>query len=329
MEDDVCNIGRRGREERRRLLESVVLLLVFSHLTPITERRIRIRCLAIGILSYWMSLRAQLRLLSSRISLESVSSNDCRDLFRFNKEDIPMIVSSLEMPNIMRCQNGSVFSSIEGFMILTYNLAYPKRLVEMKNLFQRSEDDMSRIFNFLLLWLNERWIHLLDGRNICITPQSVNTYRAALASCTQMNQFPVFGFIDGTLRPCARPVVFQRSIYNGMDRVHGLKFLVVQTADGMVPILTGPHEGAHHDSWCYQHSNIENTLDRRIGSHLSLALYGDQGFSNSGWVLTAYRGNHLTPSQIEWNRKANSCRVCVEWGIGKIATLWASLNYKE
>ena len=264
---------------------------------------------------------------SLRVNLDTFSSEECKELLRFRKEDIPLVIGALGMPEVMRCSNGTTFLSIEGFMILAYSMAFPNRLIEMKQLFHRSEDDLSRIFNYLLMWIRERWIHLLRGRNICVTTTAAKYYNEILKEKTQMDPFPVFAFIDGTLRPCARPSVFQYSIYNGMDRVHGLKYLIVLTPDGMMPLLSGPHEGAHHDSWCFKNSFIETVLENRIGREFT--LYGDQGFANCSLLLTAYRGAHLNSMQSDWNRRVNACRTSVERGIGKVCTLWTHMNLKE
>jgi len=35
-----------------------------------------------------------------------------------------------------------------------------------------------------------------------------------------------WGFIDGTLRPCCRPIRSQRVLFSGHKRVHGIKFQV-------------------------------------------------------------------------------------------------------
>ena len=39
-----------------------------------------------------------------------------------------------------------------------------------------------------------------------------------------------WGFIDGTLRPCCRPIRNQRILFSGHKRTHGLKFQVKRTA---------------------------------------------------------------------------------------------------
>ena len=49
-----------------------------------------------------------------------------------------------------------------------------------------------------------------------------------------------FGFIDGTVRPIARPDQRQRIVYNGHKRVHSLKFQSVALPNGLIGNMYGP-----------------------------------------------------------------------------------------
>ena len=49
--------------------------------------------------------------------------------------------------------------------------------------------------------------------------QVISQRRSPLQSC--------FGFVDGTVRPIARPDNNQRVVYNGHKRAHAIKFVIV------------------------------------------------------------------------------------------------------
>ena len=49
-----------------------------------------------------------------------------------------------------------------------------------------------------------------------------------------------FGFIDGTVRPIARPDQQQIIVYNGHKRVHSLKFQSVALPNGLIGNMYGP-----------------------------------------------------------------------------------------
>ena len=49
-----------------------------------------------------------------------------------------------------------------------------------------------------------------------------------------------FGFVDGTVRPIARPGENQRILYNGHKRVHAIKFQSVVLPNGLIGNMYGP-----------------------------------------------------------------------------------------
>ena len=52
-----------------------------------------------------------------------------------------------------------------------------------------------------------------------------------------------FGFVDGTVRPIARPDENERVVYNGHKRVHALKFQPVTLPNGIIANMYGPVGG--------------------------------------------------------------------------------------
>lgn len=49
-----------------------------------------------------------------------------------------------------------------------------------------------------------------------------------------------FGFVDGTVRPIARPDNYPGIVYNGNGRVHALKFQSLALPNGIIGHLYGP-----------------------------------------------------------------------------------------
>lgn len=73
----------------------------------------------------------------------------------------------------------------------------------------------------------------------------------------------VVGFIDGTLRPCARLAGHdnvQANLFSGHKRVHGLKFLAATVPNGLIAILSGPIPGRRHDAYLYRRSGMFDSL---------------------------------------------------------------------
>lgn len=73
---------------------------------------------------------------------------------------------------------------------------------------------------------------LLNPRSFEIYANAVSRKGAALDNC--------FGFIDGTVRPIARPIVNQNVVYNGHKRVHSLEFQSLTLPNGLIANLYGP-----------------------------------------------------------------------------------------
>ena len=46
-------------------------------------------------------------------------------------------------------------------------------------------------------------------------------------------------------------------------------------------------------------------------------------------VLNAFKGAHLTPEQIIFNKGMSKVRVSVEWGFGMISTYWAFCDFPK
>ncbi len=72
-----------------------------------------------------------------RIDLDSLSDEQCREQFRFRRHDIFEIISLLLLPDTIQCENGTICSSLEAFLILCRRLAYPNRWCDLESLFHR------------------------------------------------------------------------------------------------------------------------------------------------------------------------------------------------
>ena len=80
---------------------------------------------------------------------------------------------------------------------------------------------------------------ITDWNLAVLNPPALQTY----ADCIHQHGAPLnncFGFIDGTVRPIARPGTNQRILYNGHKRVHSLKFQAVAIPNGLIAHLYGP-----------------------------------------------------------------------------------------
>ena len=91
----------------------------------------------------------------------------------------------------------------------------------------------STLFTTPIVTKITEWNHAL------LSPALLQTYGDAMyAKGAALNN--CFGFIDGTVRPIARPGENQRVVYNGHKRVHALKFQSLALPNGIIGNMSGP-----------------------------------------------------------------------------------------
>ncbi|CAB4029107.1 Hypothetical predicted protein, partial [Paramuricea clavata] len=169
--------------------------------------------------------------------IDKMTDDECLAEFRLFRNDIYNLVDILELPVDRKCYNGLKIDNIEGLCIFLKRFAYPCRYVDMVHRFARPEPQLCMISNQVLNIIHERWQNLLtDFDQGWLQPENLETFAAvihrkgaALDNC--------WGFIDGTVRPVARPGRFQRMLYNGHKKVHAIKFQSVATPSGMIANL--------------------------------------------------------------------------------------------
>ena len=166
--------------------------------------------------------------------LDRLTDAECQAELRFLKSDVYMLAEVLQIPDVVRCYNRSIFNGIECFCVFLKRYAYPCRYGDMVPHFGRpvpelclmSNEIMDLIynrFNYLLRDFNQSW---LAPANLEIFANAIHLKGAPLQNC--------WGFVDGTVRPLCRPGQYQRIFYNGHKRVHSIKFQSIVTPNGLI-----------------------------------------------------------------------------------------------
>ncbi|RUA06629.1 MAG: hypothetical protein DSY43_01655 [Gammaproteobacteria bacterium] len=175
-----------------------------------------------------------------RFDLEEMADSECIAEFRVKKRDLPLLADMLQIPDSFVCDQGSVSEGMEGLCMLLRRLSYPCRYSDMIPRFARPTPVLSMVTNKALDFIYDEHSHrIMDWNHDILDPAHLQTYAnavyakgAALDNC--------FGFIDGTVRPIARPDVHQRLVYNGHKRVHALKFQSLALPNGIIGNMYGP-----------------------------------------------------------------------------------------
>lgn len=237
-----------------------------------------------------------------------------------------MLHDALSIPAVFKCPNGTVAGGLEALLILLRRLTYPNRLCDLCQLFGRPEPELSMIihevlndlyirFNHLLENLDQNWI---DAQSFA---EAIHNAGSPLDNC--------WGFIDGTLRPCCRPIINQRILFSGHKRTHGLKFQSVVCPNGLIANLYGPIAGHHHDAFMLHESNLMPRLEGKFRAPHIFSLYGDPAYPLRQHLLAPYRGAMLTPAQELFNKRMSKVRESVEWAFGKVAQYFAFLDFRK
>ena len=172
--------------------------------------------------------------------LDDMEDDECLAEFRVRKRDIPLLEEALQIPEEFTLEQRSVVGGTEGLCMLLKRLTYPCRYGDMLPRFGRPVSVLCMATNWVL-----DHIYAIHHRRInhwnaeILSPAALQVYAdiihqkgAPLQNC--------FGFIDGTVRPIARPGTNQRIMYNGHKRVHSLKFQAVAIPNGLIAHLYGP-----------------------------------------------------------------------------------------
>ena len=105
------------------------------------------------------------------------------------------------------------------------------------------------------------------------------------------------GFIDGTFRPCARPVEGQRQVYSGYKKLHGIKFQTVVAANGLIVDMFGPVVGRRGDGHLLAASGFLARMAQLVASEgRPFYVYGDPAYGLCQYILRGYKGA-MTPAQ--------------------------------
>ena len=95
--------------------------------------------------------------------------------------------------------------------------------------------------------------------------------------------------------------------------------------NGIIAHLFGPVEGRRHDE-----SNLLPLLERMVKPNGDpYVVYGDPAYGITRHIISPFRGAHLTRPQQLFNAEMSKCRICVEWGFGKILQYFMYLDFQR
>ena len=190
--------------------------------------------------------------------ISDYSDDEAWNKLRFKPAQLLRLLAAVGFPSLVWPENGSIFSGEEALLFLLRRMAYPGRLSDYCQEFGRDPTQLSRLFNWAVDFLYNKFQPSL-GRGA----ERWVPYFGALAAAVSLKtgapdgRDDIVGFIDGTVRPICRPEPsdypgapddLQRAVYSGHKHVHALKYQAVMMANGIIADVFGPVPGPRHDS---------------------------------------------------------------------------------
>jgi len=257
--------------------------------------------------------------------------------FRFCKTDLQLIADLL-WPRMsifiegdkdkIKCTNRYSCPYETGVLLCLFRLSRPRRLrPDMESFFHMRKSHISAClqtfmeafykvsmpyFNSAARWKPrfELYAHLIRRKS----------------RCTGIN---IWGFINGTVRKTCRPSRFQRLLYSGHKRVHGIKFQSVVTPDGFIALLFGPIPGNRHDSYMLRESGLLDELEALMPDPEDFySLFGDPAYPQSRLLFGGFRHPAEGSVEAQWNKQMSSVRESVEWLFGGVIKYWSFLDFR-
>ena len=218
--------------------------------------------------------------------------------------------------------------------MLLYRLASPSRLQDMVLVFRVSRSYISSITNTLVDYLYGLFKEKLFWDHKRLTLQKLQQYAKAIEKSAGVVN--IWGFIDGTVRPIARPIAEQ---YSGHTGSYGMKFQSIVTPDGLISSLYGPEIVPKEDRILWMECGLEPILRNLFESNLvsnssdssMLFLYGNPAYVPSVGIMGPFQqkpGQMLSPVEHATNVMMASAGV-VEWAFDIVVKLFSFSQCKQ
>lgn len=280
----------------------------------------------------WLECSDPVELTGERFQLSKYSDADAIRFFRFDRPGIVTLARCLRLPTPIVLVNGGVVDPVEAVAVLLYRLSYPRQLADMTKRFRRDVSTLSRIYLFMIDWIVQEFKDLIYFANDVVSARMRAYCRVVKNAGASMDT--VFGFIDGTKVPICRPqsvegLDVQRACFSGHKRQHCLSFQGVVAPDGLFIHFWGPVEGSRHDATLLRMSELFPYMESRPEVFSGCVLYGDPAYPISDFITAPHKGTGLTSAEKQFNKDMSSVRESVEWGFGRIKTLWSFLDYRK
>ncbi|KAH7941320.1 hypothetical protein HPB49_012289 [Dermacentor silvarum] len=179
------------------------------------------------------------------LNIDAIPDHTFRRQFRFEKEDFPVLVKALQVPDHATCAHGVRVSAQEALCMCLRRLAYPNRLCDLQDFFGRHYSVISSVSNKMMFHIERKFGFLLDDLpcHRWLTPADLRDMNNALMSanwlvCELDGPYPGSRHDAGILR--------ESKLYEELELlVPGEDFVIYgDPAYPLRPLLMKPYGGA-------------------------------------------------------------------------------------
>ena len=273
-----------------------------------------------------------------RNHLPPLSPKEFYDNFRFGREQIPDLCAQLKIPNEFLLPCRGRIDGEEALLLFLRRMTYPGRITDMMGMFHRSQGYVSETVEVVRLYLMaiaEPLVRNFDHRRIVpLLPVFAAAFRAK--GCPYPNMWALY---DGKFQANCRPGeggyngMEQRVMYNGHKKDHGLNWAGLETPDGIIPEMHGPHIGKANDKKMLADSFLlirilQYCICLQVG--IIYYIFGDRGYDHGHpGLMVPYKGAAISPAERAHNQVMSKMRQPVEWSFGKIVVYFAFIDFKK
>lgn len=235
------------------------------------------------------------RTLHVRLNFNSQIGIDCRRKYRFRHEHLEPLRSALGLPcgpvSFPVSMGGILTSGEELLLLYLRRISYPRLLFDLMVEFDRSEGELSRMFQWTCLFITRKWKHLLKTYLTTMPLEKLQQF--SLSTKAKLEEYgcvmargDMVSIADGCLTYVCRPggdKSLQRAMFNGKDHTHGALIVTVKTPDGIHAYSTDLLPGANNDKGVCNQVGLDDLLDDMFRRHDSPDFYAvtiaDRGFN--------------------------------------------------
>ncbi|CAM9615735.1 unnamed protein product, partial [Heterosigma akashiwo] len=256
--------------------------------------------------------------------LQDIEDNTFRLFCRFDRDEVRQLLEYLRFPAVVILDNGGQLSGEVVLLMLLYRFHAAQPLLDAQRFFGVHYSLISRAVKWATEHIYSQFRNKLNF-DFNLVQARIQLYAMKIEAKSGGAVHNVWGFIDGTVRPTARPVRGQREFYSGHKKAHGLRYQAITLPDGLIAQLWGPLGARWPDITMVQESGLEQLLEENFPGY---CLWGDAGYGLSEFIMRPFHRRTATAAQLAWMAVLAPLRATIEWAFGLITRSFPFFSLK-